>query len=289
MRIGVVGNPAYPQLPAILHQLAREAARRELALHTEPELAGVWERPLPPIDGSPLDAMVTFGGDGTLLRGARLVAGTGTPVLGVNLGRLGFLTTAGRDTVDEALEALVRGGYRTEARLALTAAIVGRDGRVASTHYALNDVVVHNAGVARMARLDVEIDGEPLGPYSADGLVVATPTGSTAYSLSAGGPIVLPTVEAILVTPICAHTLAVRPVVIAATSRVVVVPVAGWSDEMIVSFDGQVGTALADGARVEVRRADEPVRLVRLDGQGFFGRMREKLQWGDLSDREPTT
>jgi NAD+ kinase len=115
---------------------------------------------------------------------------------------------------------------------------------------------------------------------------VATPTGSTAYSLSAGGPIVLPTVEAILVTPICAHTLAVRPVVIAATSRVVVVPVAGWSDEMIVSFDGQVGTALADGARVEVRRADEPVRLVRLDGQGFFGRMREKLRWGDLSDRE---
>ena len=151
---------------------------------------------------------------------------------------------------------------------------------------AVNDVAVHKGGVARVIRVNVFIQGENVGPYSADGLIVATPTGSTAYSLSAGGPIVVPGVEAIIVTPIAAHTLAVRPLVVPATYRIVIEPIAGWSDDLLVSFDGQTGTTLAPGESVEVCRADHRVCLIRLGGDGFFSRMRQKLHWGDLSGRK---
>lgn len=285
-RVGVVGNPAYGQLRAILHQLAREAPRRGFALATEARLADCWEAPLPVLeDGDPLDFLVTFGGDGTLLRGARLLAGRPAPILGVNLGRVGFLTTATRGTIDAALDALETRAFGIERRLALQATIHAPDGEVVGTHHALNDVVIHKGGVARVVRLDVVIDGDDLGPVSADGLVVASPTGSTAYSLSAGGPIVLPTVEGMVVTPICAHTLSVRPVVVPATARVSVCPVVDRSEDMLVSVDGQVGASLAPGARIDICRADSPVLLVRLGGDSFFRRMREKLQWGDLNER----
>jgi NAD+ kinase len=150
----------------------------------------------------------------------------------------------------------------------------------------MNDVAVHKGGVARVVRVNVFIQGENVGPYSADGIIVATPTGSTAYSLSAGGPIVVPGVEAIIVTPIAAHTLAVRPLVVPATYRIVIEPIAGWSDDLLVSFDGQTGTTLAPGESVDVCRADHHVCLIRFGGEGFFGRMRQKLHWGDLSGRE---
>ncbi|HEU4700782.1 MAG TPA: NAD(+)/NADH kinase [Gemmatimonadales bacterium] len=285
-RVGVVGNPAYGQLRAILQRLAEEAARRGFALTTEARLADCWDAPLPVLeDGAPLDYLLTFGGDGTLLRGARLLAGRPAPILGVNLGRVGFLTTATRGTIDAALDALERREFQIERRLALAATIHAQDGAVVGTHHALNDVVIHKGGVARVVRLDVVIDGDDLGPVSADGMVVASPTGSTAYSLSAGGPIVLPAVEGMVVTPICAHTLSVRPVVIPATARVSVCPVTDWAEDMLVSVDGQVSAALAPGARVEVRRDEAPVLLVRLGGDSFFRRMREKLQWGDLNER----
>jgi NAD+ kinase len=151
---------------------------------------------------------------------------------------------------------------------------------------AVNDIAIHKGGVARVVRINVFINGENVGPYSADGLVIATPTGSTAYSLSAGGPIVVPGVEAMVVTPIAAHTLAVRPLVVPATYRIVVEPISGWADDLLVSFDGQTGTTLAPGEKVDVRRADNRVCLIRLGGDGFFSRMRQKLHWGDLSDRE---
>jgi NAD+ kinase len=151
---------------------------------------------------------------------------------------------------------------------------------------AVNDVAVHKGGVARVIRVNVHIQGENVGPYSADGIIVATPTGSTAYSLSAGGPIVVPGVEAMLVTPIAAHTLAVRPLVVPASYRIVIEPIAGWADDLLVSFDGQTGSTLAPGESVDVCRADHRVCLIRLGEEGFFGRMRQKLHWGDLSGRE---
>ena len=286
MKVGVVGNPRYGDLRGVLEHLARAAPQRGISLYSEPRLASFWTGELPELDASLLDALITFGGDGTLLRGARLLGGQEIPILGVNLGRVGFLTSLTRDTLDPALEALVTGRYLIERRLALRAGIRDAEGETRATQMAVNDVAVHKCGVARVIRVNVHIQGENVGPYSADGIIVATPTGSTAYSLSAGGPIVVPGVEAMVVTPIAAHTLAVRPLVVPASYRIVIEPIAGWADDLLVSFDGQTGSTLAPGESVDVCRADHRVCLIRLDEEGFFGRMRQKLHWGDLSGRE---
>jgi NAD+ kinase len=286
MKVGVVGNPRYGDLKGVLEQVAIAAPYRGITLYSEPRLESFWNREVPSFEPVQLDALITFGGDGTLLRGARLLSGRETPILGVNLGRVGFLTTATRESLDAALESLVTGKFQIERRQALRAAIRDAEGETRATQMAVNDVAVHKGGVARVIRVNVFIQGENVGPYSADGIIVATPTGSTAYSLSAGGPIVVPGVEAIIVTPIAAHTLAVRPLVVPATYRVVIEPIAGWSDDLLVSFDGQTGTTLAPGESVDVCRADHRVCLIRLGGDGFFGRMRQKLHWGDLSGRE---
>ena len=286
MKVGVVGNPRYGDLKGILEQVAIAAPYRGITLYSEPRLESFWNRDVPTFEGVELDALITFGGDGTLLRGARLLGGRETPILGVNLGRVGFLTTATRESLEPALEALVTGKFEIERRQALRAAIRDPEGETRSTQMAMNDVTVHKGGVARVIRVNVFIQGDNVGPYSADGIIVATPTGSTAYNLSAGGPIVVPGVEAIIVTPIAAHTLAVRPLVVPATYRIVIEPIAGWSDDLVVSFDGQTGTTLAPGESVDVSRADHRVCLIRLGGDGFFGRMRQKLHWGDLSGRQ---
>ncbi len=286
MKVGVVGNPRYGDLKGVLEQVAIAAPYHGITLYSEPRLESFWNRDVPSFASVELDALITFGGDGTLLRGARLLAGRETPILGVNLGRVGFLTTATRESLDAALESLVTGKFEIERRQALRAAIRDAEGETRSTQMAMNDVTVHKGGVTRVIRVNVFIQGENVGPYSADGIIVATPTGSTAYSLSAGGPIVVPGVEAIIVTPIAAHTLAVRPLVVPATYRIVIEPIAGWSDDLLVSFDGQTGTTLAPGESVDVCRADHRVCLIRLGDDGFFGRMRQKLHWGDLSGRQ---
>ncbi len=286
MNIGVVGNPRYADLGSILRLLADLAPARGIALFTDEGIEAHWPTAPAPIAGATLDALITLGGDGTLLRGARLLDGKETPILGVNLGRVGFLTSAARESFAAAIDALAGGRHAIERRQALRAVIQGADGSERSLTHALNDVVVHKGGVARVVRLRVLIGEEEVGPYSADGIVVATPTGSTAYSLSAGGPIVVPGVEALVVTPICAHTLAVRPLVIPSSSEVTIEPIAPWADDLLVSFDGQVGTTLVTGDKVLVRRADHRVLLVRLEGDSFFELMRDKLHWGDLQQRQ---
>jgi NAD+ kinase len=287
MNVGVVGNPRYAELATVLGELAREAPARGLSLSAEPRLETFWPAPVPHFKPHDLDALLTFGGDGTLLRGARLLDGAETPILGVNLGRVGFLTAARRETMIAALDALKEGRYAIDALQALSARITHADGRVVEVRRALNDVVVHKSGVARVVRMNIRIDGVDVGPYSADGLIVSSPTGSTAYSLSAGGPVVVPGVEAMVLTPICAHTLAVRPLLVRATSVIEIAPMEEWAEDVLVSFDGQTGSPLGVGGRVEVRRADSRVRLVRLGEESWLSRMREKLHWGDLSGREP--
>ncbi len=288
MNVGVVGNPSYRDLGAHLIRLAQAAPRLGMTLYTEDSIAALWAEPRPPLvrEAPLLDCLLTLGGDGTLLRGARLLDGQATPIMGVNLGRVGFLTTASPQNLDWALDALARGAYVTEARLTLESAIEDQSGSRRVAAPVLNDVVVHKGGVARVVRMRVAVDGDEVGQYSADGIVVATPTGSTAYSLSAGGPIVVPGVDAIVVTAICPHTLAVRPLVLPSTSAVAVEPIPPWTESVLVSFDGQVGMEIQPGGRLIVRRAARPVMLVRLGPEGFFARMRRKLQWGDLSDRE---
>jgi NAD+ kinase len=288
MNVGVVGNPSYRDLKSILAHLAQVAPRLGLTLFTEEHIAAIWPEPAPaPLHSAPqLECLVTLGGDGTLLRGARSLNGARTPILGVNLGRVGFLTTANAQTLDWALDVLVRRAYVTESRLALAPFIQDNQGKSRAEPVVLNDAVVHKGGVARVIRLRVSVDGDEVGQYSADGIVVATPTGSTAYALSAGGPIVVPGVDAIVVAAICPHTLAVRPLVVPSQASVTVEPMPPWTEDVLVSFDGQVGTTMQAGERLVVKRAEQPVLLVRLGPEGFFARMRKKLQWGDLSDRE---
>lgn len=297
MNVGVIGNPRYRDLGGLLARLAALAPRYRLKLYTEPELEGLWPRPAPALglDGRQLDLVLTFGGDGTLLRAARLVGAQGTPILGVNLGRVGFLTTATPETMEAALEAVAKGEYRTEARHALETRIASPDGSERQGALALNDVVVHKAGVARVIGLRICRDEEEIGRYSADGIIVATPTGSTAYSLSAGGPVVVPEVDALVITAICPHTLAVRPIVLPGDSVITIElvpplppPVAPGSahEEILISYDGQVGASLGVDHRVTIKRAQSRVNLIRIGREGFFARMRRKLQWGDLSDRE---
>jgi len=285
MNVGVIGNPRYAGLAAILPGMAARAEGLGLTLYSEPPLEPYWPKHLPPIGSAALDAMVTLGGDGTLLRGARLLRGAQVPVMGINLGRVGFLTTALKDQAEEALDRLAAGQYITERRHTLQAAIVPARGEPSSLPVALNDVAIHKGGVARLSRLSVQVDGEEVGNYSADGLIIATPTGSTAYSLSAGGPIIVPDVEAVVITPICAHTLAVRPLVIPNDARISVWPIRPWAEDLLVSVDGQQAMMLGPDDRVELQRGDAPVILVRF-ATDYFSRMRASLRWGDLSERE---
>lgn len=290
MNVGVVGNPNYADLPSLLSRLTAAAKRLRLTLFTEGRLLDLWPAPRPPVfDASTsLDCLLTIGGDGTLLRGARLLDGAPTPILGINVGRLGFLVTAPADNLDRVLDALARKAYTVESRLALAATVEDRQGVRRAQPLALNDVVVHKGGVARVLRFRLLVDGETVGTYSADGIIVATPTGSTAYSLSAGGPIVVPGVDAILVTAICPHTLAVRPLVLPSRAAVTIEPVPPWSDteEIVLSLDGQISQTLQAGERLLIRQAERPVLLGRLGPEGYIARMRRKLSWGDLSDRE---
>ena len=289
MILGVVGNPDYHDLPSLLRHVAQAAPRHGFTIQTEPRLLPLWPDPKPPVcDFQRLDGLLTFGGDGTLLRGARLLAGAQVPIFGINVGRVGFLATAASQDLDAVLAAIEKQGYTVEPRMALVATVEDREGSRRGQPIALNDVAVHKGGVARVIRFRVSVDGDEVGAYSADGIIVATPTGSTAYSLSAGGPIVVPGVDALAVTAICPHTLAVRPLVIPSTAVVSIEPLPPWTDteEVVLSIDGQVGQLIHEGERLFVRRAEHPVLLGRIGLEGFFARIRRKLQWGDLTDRE---
>lgn len=281
-RIGVVGNRRYEGLDAVLRMLTQRAPELGMELAFEPELAEVVPGAERLDDPSRIDALLTLGGDGTLLRGARLVGGRQIPILGVNLGRLGFLTACAGEDLERALERFAAGDHLVQPRMALEA----RAARPGSDRWrALNDVVLHKGGFARVVHLRVMVNGELIGTYAADGLIISTPTGSTAYSLSAGGPVVVPTVDSLVLTPISAHTLTVRPVVLPPTAEVILKADDGPA-ELLVTIDGQVGTTFAPGDALVVRRAERPVLLVSFRDSTFFSRMRRKLGWGGLRERD---
>jgi NAD+ kinase len=285
MRIGVVGHRGYGAIPGVLRTLGGLAAELGVSLALEPELADATGAGSALEDGAALDGLLTLGGDGTLLRGARLLGGRQVPILGINLGRLGFLTTCGAEELEAGFRRFVRGDFRAESRMALEARAIDPAGRERDRWLALNDVVLHKGGFARVMRLRVAANGETVAAYAADGIVLSTPTGSTAYSLSAGGPVVVPTLDLILLTPVSAHTLAIRPLVLPATAEVTVQAEDG-PEELVVTVDGQVGTTFANGETLSVRRAPAPVLIARFPGQTFFSRMRRKLGWSGLVDRE---
>jgi NAD+ kinase len=301
MRLGILASTAYDGLDEVLARVRNEADALGLDLAFDARTASGLDDPPPLLEESweALDCLLTLGGDGTLLRGARQAGPRGIPVLGCNIGRLGFLTSAPLSELERALERLAAGEYREEERATLSVAVERAAGRPAdggppsreptdqgSEFYALNDAVVHKSGFARLITLRVWVDDEEVGQYSADGIVLATATGSTAYSLSAGGPVLVPDMDAVVATPISPHTLAVRPVVVPADSDITV-EVRPRSEDTILTLDGQSGVELAVGDRVEARRSPDPVRLVQFPGQSFFSVLRRKLRWGDVrpSDR----
>lgn len=281
MRIGVVGHERYEKLPAMLELLELLAPELDLKLVFEPRLrSGSREE----LDAqTEIDALLTLGGDGTLLRGAKLLGGRSVPIIGVNLGRLGFLTSCSAQDVESSLRRFQTGDFTAESRMTLTARTDGRAGE--EEWLALNDFVLHKGGFARVVRLSISIDGEQIGAYAADGIVIATPTGSTAYSLSAGGPIVAPRLESIVITPISAHTLGVRPLVVHAEAEIVLQAEDG-PNELLLTVDGQGGTEVARGEQLIVRRSKFPVQLVRFPPDSFFSRIRQKLGWGGLKERD---
>ena len=282
-RLGVVGNQRYAGLADILRSLQQRAPDLGMTLLLEEELREIVDGGERLDGGSSVDAMLTLGGDGTMLRGARTLGSRVVPILGINLGHLGFLTTCGRDELDLALDRFAEGDYDVERRMVLEAHS-SRDGGQRRWR-AVNDVVLHKGGFARVVQLRVSVNAELVGAYAADGIIISTPTGSTAYSLSAGGPVVVPTVESIILTPISPHTLAVRPVVLPPSAEVSV-HAEGGPDELLVTIDGQVGATFTPGDTLVVRRSEVPVLLVRFSETTFFSRMRRKLGWGGLRERD---
>jgi NAD+ kinase len=226
--------------------------------------------------------VVVLGGDGTLLSMADCIAAAGVnvPILGVNFGSLGFLTEVTLPELYPSLEAALSGTAAVEERLMLSAATT-RAGAAFASNIALNDVVVTKSARARMIDLSVSVGDEFVTRVKADGLIVASPTGSTAYSLSAGGPIVQPNVDALVLTPIAPHTLTNRPIVIPADSVVRVQPRLESRDEIYVTFDGQAGFQLQEGDEIAIRRADRPLRLIRPTTRSYFEVLRQKLKWGE--------
>lgn len=229
-----------------------------------------------------VDMVLVLGGDGTLLAMSDCLAEAGAdiPILGVNFGNLGFLTEVTLPELYPALEAALSGKVRLESRVMLQGA-VRRGGRTFARHIALNDVVVTKAARSRMVDLSVWIDDEFVTRVKADGLIVATPTGSTAYNLAAGGPIVQPSVEALVLTPIAPHTLTNRPVVIPASGTVRVQPMMDGRDEVYVTFDGQTAYQLEAGDEIIVQKADARLRLLRPTTRSYYQVLRTKLKWGE--------
>lgn len=278
--VGVVAKRA-PAAAAVAHELAEWLARRGHPVLLDPVTrADIARTDLGELTAAArCDLIVVLGGDGTLLSVARRHAG-GPPILGVNLGRLGFLTEVARDDLYPALVDILAGRFEVEERSLFEVLLARADGRK-RRYLALNDAVITKTALARIIELHVSVDGRPVSRYRADGLVISTPTGSTAYNLSAGGPILHPQLPVAVLTPICPHTLTLRPLVVPDTS-VVEVTLETPRESVYLTVDGQEGDEMGEGDRVRIRRHADPVRLVRTgDPRSIFEGLRSKLHWGE--------
>jgi len=280
--IGIISKPHVRQGAEVVPSVLGWLAKRGIAARYDAVTAEYAGR----TDGLPreevpegCDGIVVLGGDGTLLAAARAIGGRDVPVFPVNLGGLGFLTAITRDEIEQELERFVRGEHRIGRRSMLRCTLV-RGGLDVCQYEALNDVVLTKSAIARMIDFDVNVDRHLVAAYKADGMIVCTPTGSTAYSLSAAGPIIYPQVAAICLTPICPHMLTNRPVVVPDSSTIEVLNRAENGDAYL-TIDGQIGEPLNHGDRVVVRRSPHVLQLVRPPRSLFFDVLRQKLKWGE--------
>jgi NAD+ kinase len=290
--IGVWARPDLTEAGSALGELARWLQTRDARACIETRTAALLEGPAPDnctvAEGAEVaarsDALVVLGGDGTLLGVSHALDRRSVPLLGVNFGSLGFLTEIALPELYATLEGVLDGKYEYEERRMLHA-VVRRRGRPDESGDVLNDVVVTKAVLSRIIELDVSVDGLFVSAFRADGLIVSSPTGSTAYNLAAGGPILHPALPAVVLTPICPHMLTNRPLVIGDGSTVEVSLRAERGVDVQVTFDGQRGTPLASDDSVVVTRSPRTLRLVKAAGRDFFGVLRTKLKWGEGTTR----
>jgi NAD+ kinase len=282
--LAIVANCSKARAPAVVARVCEKARLVGLSLCSDPETARLCAE-LRALDRAELfdavDAVMALGGDGTMLRAVRQLDGRDKPVIGVNLGGLGFLTSIAEQELDRALECLARGLVEYYAH-AIAECRVVRNGEVVSAYRALNDVVITRGASPRVITLDVSINGDAVTSYMCDGLIVATPAGSTGHSLSAGGPILVPGTDAFVVNLICPHTLSSRALVVSDRSRIAVV-VRDGEGQQALSVDGQVGQALEHGDCVTVQRSDRSVRFIHLPGYSYYAVLRQKLHWSGSS------
>ena len=266
-RIGLIGNSEKAACAATLRQAARliqHAGRTAIVSENAAALA------------SEVDLLLVFGGDGTLLHVARKIAGSPTPILGVNIGGLGFLTGVPSAELARALKCVWAGEFKFESRALIEAVGTCNGKKIHET--ALNDIVVGRGAVSRLIALDVGVDGELITRYRCDGLIISSPTGSTAYSLAAGGAVVVPTAEVFVMTPICPHALSNRSIILPLSSKISVKAISPLP-ATILSADGQLVAELAAGDEVIIRRSRRAIRLMHLADSSFFEALRHKLQW----------
>lgn len=278
--IGVIGNANKPHVVEHIARLADWVTGRSLEILLEKETAvklgvrGYHGDEL----GSRADLVVTMGGDGTLLQAARIMRRSNVPILGVNMGTFGYLTVINLNEMFDALEGVLAGDYRTESRMMLDVSVYDEHGESFES-CVLNDVVINRGNYSRLVDLETHVDGQYLTTYRADGLIISTPTGSTAYSLSAGGPIVLPVLNTIILNPICPHTLTNRPVILPENA---VLKVMLWTREAgaIMSCDGQMTYNLKPGDVIDVRKSDCVTNLIVSPRRDYLQILRSKLGWG---------
>ncbi len=280
--IGIISKPNVPRAAGIVPDLVRWLRDRSIEVRCDQQTAAYTTGgPALPRDQVPegCQLVIVLGGDGTLLAAAHAIAGRDVPLLAVNLGGLGFLTAITVEELYPELERALQGEHRIGKR-SMLACEVHRGERLVSTYEALNDVVLTKASIARMIDLETHVDAHFVCSYKADGLIVSTPTGSTAYSLSAGGPIIFPQVAALSITPICPHMLTNRPVIVPDTSVIQILNL-GEDDETYLTIDGQVGEPLKKNDRVVCRNSNHYLQLIRPPKMLFFDVLRNKLKWGE--------
>ncbi len=281
-KIGIIAKPHSPEAKPVVEALIPWLKERQKEVFVDADTAAAAGLPAiyqkSKIPGL-VEMIIVLGGDGTMLSVARLIEGRDVPILGVNLGGLGFLTEVTLDALYPTLEQVFKQEFIPQERLILKAEVL-RQGETVAQSYCLNDAVVSKGFLARMIKLETSVNGQFVTSLRGDGLIIATPTGSTAYSLSSGGPIVHPAVDAMVFTPICPHTLTNRPIVIPATARVEAI-LKSADEGAIVTFDGQIGVHLCQNDVVSITAVDHRIKLFRSPTRNDFQVLRTKLKWGE--------
>ena len=277
--IAVFPNIDKEDAPKVLKRIFRFFADKDVRLLMPTESAAFFhceEYGVPDIDEQPMDMALSIGGDGTLLGNCRRVYKKNVPVCGVNIGTFGFLADIELAELEAKLDKILRGDYYLEERMVISGFVESEGKEERFLDHAINDVVVTKGGVARMLQLGLTVNGFRVMDYKADGLIVSTATGSTAYSLSAGGPLINPKVKVLLMTPICPHTFNARPMVMDENDEIKI-DIAAFHREILVTFDGQESFQLLPGDAVIVRRAPLPAKIVKFDDKNYYQTIRTKL------------